>query len=138
MNKKLLVAYDGSEPSENAFAVGLDLAVKYRAELLVLAVARPPEPADDVETEAILESAQEHYEELFAPLMKQAAAAGVTAVFKVVAGHPADQIVRHAEEFGADQIIVGHRGKTLFQKWLVGSVAKRVLSYASCTVTVVR
>jgi len=138
MNKKLLIAYDGSEPSEKAFAVALDLAVKYRAELLVLAVARPPEPADDVETEAILESAQEHYEGLFAPLRELAAAAGIGAAFKVVVGHPADQIVRHAEEFGADQIIVGHRGKTLFQKWLVGSVAKRVLSYATCTVTVVR
>lgn len=138
MNKKLLIAYDGSESSAKAFTMALDLAAKYRAELLVLAVARPPEPADDVETEAILENAREHYGGLFAPLRERAMAAGVTAVFKVAAGHPAEQIVRQAEEFGADQIIVGHRGKTLFKKWLVGSVAKRVLSYANCTVTVVR
>jgi nucleotide-binding universal stress UspA family protein len=33
---------------------------------------------------------------------------------------------------------MGHRGESLFQKWLLGSVAKRVLSYANCTVIVVR
>jgi nucleotide-binding universal stress UspA family protein len=37
-----------------------------------------------------------------------------------------------------DAIVMGHRGESLLQKWLLGSVAKRVLSYAHCTVIVVR
>jgi nucleotide-binding universal stress UspA family protein len=35
-------------------------------------------------------------------------------------------------------IVMGHRGKSRLQRWLLGSVSKRVLSYAPCTVTVVR
>jgi len=53
-------------------------------------------------------------------------------------GHPAGPIVHQAAEREADMIVMGHRGKSRFQRWLLGSVSKRVLSYAPCTVTVVR
>jgi nucleotide-binding universal stress UspA family protein len=35
-------------------------------------------------------------------------------------------------------IVMGHRGKSMLQRWLLGSVSKRVLSYAPCSVTIVR
>lgn len=63
---------------------------------------------------------------------------GVEVTFHVRAGHPAEQIVRMASEEGADAIIMGHRGESFLQRWLLGSVAKRVLDYAHCTVMVVR
>jgi hypothetical protein len=37
-----------------------------------------------------------------------------------------------------DAIVMGHRGETLLQRWLLSSVAKRVLSCAQCTVIIVR
>ncbi|NTW36308.1 MAG: universal stress protein [Syntrophobacteraceae bacterium] len=37
-----------------------------------------------------------------------------------------------------NHIVMGHRGESFLQRWLLGSVAKRVLSYAHCTVVVVR
>lgn len=37
-----------------------------------------------------------------------------------------------------DAIVMGHRGESFIQRWLLGPVAKRVLSYAHCTVMVVR
>jgi hypothetical protein len=40
-----------------------------------------------------------------------------------------------AFDFGLE---MGHRGESLIQKWLLGSVAKRVLSYAHCTIIIVR
>ena len=57
---------------------------------------------------------------------------------QVVVGHPAEQIVIHAEKLGVDHIVVGHRGHTLFERWLIGSVARQVIAYAHCAVTVVR
>jgi nucleotide-binding universal stress UspA family protein len=30
--------------------------------------------------------------------------------------------VRYAEQHGIDHIVVGHRGHTLFERWLIGSV----------------
>lgn len=136
--KKILIAYDGSEAADKAYRYALDLAGKYGADLRVLAVASPPEFAEDVETEAILESAQEHYEKQFASLKEQAAAQGFQSRFEVAVGHPAEQIIYHAEQDGVDLIVMGHRGKTFLQRWLLGSVTKRVISYAHCTVLVVR
>ncbi|MBI2510152.1 MAG: universal stress protein, partial [Betaproteobacteria bacterium] len=54
MLSRILVAHDGSDPANKAFAFALDLAQKYQAEMWVLTVARPPDFAEDVETEAIL------------------------------------------------------------------------------------
>jgi nucleotide-binding universal stress UspA family protein len=138
MLKNILVAYDGSQPAEKAFDYGLALAANFGAALSVLAVARPPEFGDDVETEAILENAQEHFEKQFATLRTKASALGMAPNFEVRVGHPAQQIVHLAEELGVDQIVMGHRGKTLFQRWRLGSVSKQVIHYAHCTVTVVR
>ena len=136
--KKILLAYDGSEAADKAYRHALDLADKYGAELKVLAVASPPEFAEDVETEAILENAQEHYEKQFGPLKEQATARGFQPHFEITVGHPAEQIIYHAEQDEVDLIVMGHRGKTFLQRWLLGSVTKRVISYAHCTVLVVR
>src|SRR5262249_15388317 len=53
---RILVGYDGSHSAQDAFAFALDLAKRYGAELHVLAVARPPEFAEEVETEALIEN----------------------------------------------------------------------------------
>jgi nucleotide-binding universal stress UspA family protein len=34
--------------------------------------------------------------------------------------------------------VLGHRGKSLFERWRLGSVSKQVIHYAHCAVTVVR
>ncbi len=136
--QKILVAYDGSAPAEKAYAWGLDLAHKYHADLFVLAVARPSEPPEEVETEAILENAKEYYETAFSRLKEQALAFDLRPHFEVRVGHPAEQIVYVAETHQIDHIVMGHRGKSFFERWLLGSVTKRVISYAHCTVSVVR
>ena len=136
--KRILVGYDGSEHAAKAFAMAADLAAKYGATLEVVCVARPPEPPGMVETEAILENAQEHFEKAFAALKLQAEAVGLRPELTVLVGHPADQIIRHAGETKADLIVLGHRGKTVMQRWLLGSISKRVVSYANCAVLIVR
>lgn len=141
MKKKILVAYDGSQWAEKAFSFALDMAKHYNGKLnrvLVLAVARPPEPPEDVETEAMLENAEEHFREQFQTLRRQADAQGVNVEFRVVAGHPAEQILSVAERENVDHIVLGHRGKSFFERWRLGSISKQVINYAHCAVTVVR
>ncbi len=138
MNSRILCAYDGSKAADKAFDYALALSAAFKAEMCVLAVAQPPEPPEDVETEALLESAEEHFKEDFATLQRKAETARVGVKFKVAAGHPAEQILHHADSFDADHVVLGHRGKNAFQRWLMGSVSKRVISYANCCVTVVR
>jgi nucleotide-binding universal stress UspA family protein len=136
MINKLLIAYDGSDSAKAAFDFALELAGKYGAELHVLAVARPPDFGSEVETEAIIESSRHHFTQLLQPLKSRVA--GLPAHLKVMVGHPAESILLYAEDHGIDHIVVGHRGHSLFERWLLGSVARQVIVHAPCAVTVVR
>jgi nucleotide-binding universal stress UspA family protein len=137
--KRILVAYDGSSAADKAFALGLDLAGRYGAELRVLAVARPPDFGGEVETEAVIEHSKQHCQQVLRPLHAIAGAQKAVATrFEVRVGHPAEQIVRDAEEWQADLIVVGHRGRTFFERWLIGSVAKHVINHSPCAVLVAR
>ena len=134
MLKRILLAYDGSESARRAFNEAVDLAARYDAELTVLGVARPPEFGSEVETEAVIENSRKHYHHVLKLLKDKAPKAH----FEVVVGHPAVRITAYAEANGIDLIVLGHRGETLFERWLIGSVAKKVMSYAPCSVMVVR
>jgi nucleotide-binding universal stress UspA family protein len=138
MIRNILVGYDGSEPAGKAFDYGLDLASKYAAQLTVLAVARPPEFGDDVELEAELESAEEHFRERFEGMKQRATARGLAVRFEVLVGHPAERIVEFAEKNQVDFIALGSRGRNRFRRWALGSVSQRVTAYAHCPVAVVR
>jgi nucleotide-binding universal stress UspA family protein len=136
--KRILLGYDGSESAGHALAFALDLAQRYGAELHVLAVSRPPEFGDEVETAAAIESGRRQSEKVLARARAQLAGPSPKAHFRLAVGHPAEQIVRDAEAHAIDHVVVGHRGHTLFERWLLGSVARQVIAYAPCAVTVVR
>jgi nucleotide-binding universal stress UspA family protein len=138
MIQRILVGYDGSESAKHALEFAIDLAGKYGSRLFVVAVSRPPDFGTEVETEAIVEKSQQHFARILEPVKAKLAPSPVAATCEVMVGHPAEQIVRYAEKHGIDHIVLGRRGHTLFERWLIGSVARQVIAYASCDVTVVR
>lgn len=141
MLKRILVAFDGSTQSYKAFDFALEvsrLCSGASPEIIVISVAQPPEPIDIVEMDAVIDSATQHYEELFKELKDKAKERNIEIKTEVVIGHPADQIVRYAKDNNADIILVGQKGKSKIENWLLGSVSKRVATYAPCTVTIVK
>jgi nucleotide-binding universal stress UspA family protein len=138
MYKAILVAYDGSTAAAHAFHSALELAERLGASLSVVSVAQLPEPPTMVETTAILDAAKTHYEKDFKRLRADAKARAIELQTHVAVGHAADQIIHHAVESKADLIVMGHRGGSRMKEWLLGSVSKRVLSYAPCSVLIVR
>jgi nucleotide-binding universal stress UspA family protein len=138
MYRKILVGYDGSEAGTKAFNTALELAAKHGAELYVLSVARPPDIGDDVETEAVVENSREYHRKLLEPLKPAVAKARVNCQFDVAVGHPAEQIIYHADRNGVDLILVGDRGRSKFARLLLGSVSKQVVEHADRPVMVVR
>jgi nucleotide-binding universal stress UspA family protein len=106
--------------------------------LSVVSVASPPVPPIAVETRAAIELATRHYEELFDGLRRQAQERNVTLETYVLVGHPADQILKAAARYGADMIVVGHRGRSVIRDWVSGSTSRRVFTHATCPVLVVR
>jgi nucleotide-binding universal stress UspA family protein len=138
MFRRILLAYDGSDASTKACELALDLARRYGAGLTVLSVARAPEFGDEVETEAVIENSRAYHEKLLDTVRTRVAATGIDATFAVTVGHPTEQIIAEAERIQADLVVLGHRGKTLFQRLRLGSVSKQVVQYADCPVLVVR
>ncbi len=53
-------------------------------------------------------------------------------------GHPAEEVLRFAEEEGVDLIVVGSHGRTGLSRMLMGSVAEEIVRRAECPVLVVK
>jgi len=138
MYRKILVGYDGSAAGRKAFDSALELAAKHGAELHVLTVCRTMDIGDDVETEAVIENSRAYHRRLLAELKTSVATKGVKAQYEVAVGHPAEQIMYHADKCGVDLIVVGDRGRSKFARLLLGSVSKQVVQYAGRAVLVVR
>jgi nucleotide-binding universal stress UspA family protein len=138
MSKTIISAYDGTAAAGTAFDFALQLAASRQAPLLVLAVAQPPDVEDNARNVADLEAQTRRYEDAFQTLAAKAAAAAVEARFRVIEGHPVERILEEAKAIDAGHIVVGNRRKGIFEWLLLGSVAKRIVDLAPCSVTVVR
>ena len=133
-----MLGYDGSQQAEKAADVAFSLAQSVDCKILVLAVARPPEPATMVELDAMLEDAREHFEQQFKGLVEKARSREIEIETAIAVGHPVEQIVHRAQLEQVDLIVLGRRGRSRFEKMLVGSTAEKVLRYAHCPVMVVQ
>ncbi len=74
----------------------------------------------------------------FDRLLAAAKTAGVAASDVLLDGSAPEQIVKLAEERGAELIVMGTHGRTGIRKLLLGSVAQRVVATAPCPVLTVR
>jgi len=90
----------------------------------------------EVETEAMIECSRKDCHDIQRPLHAAVGSKKTSPRFEVVTGHPCDQIVCHEQDWRADLIIVGHRGRTFLDRLLIGSVAGHVINHAPCAVLV--
>lgn len=137
---KIIVAIDPTAYSDKALVEGLIQAKRQQAELVIIMVA---ETFHDSEAymgmnggaEAMIASANKRAEAVRSAVEQE----GVTArVVVEAATSPAESIIRCAEEEKADLIITGHREKKGLDRFLIGSVASKVVAHAPCSVLVVR
>lgn len=137
--ERILVAIDGSAPSNHAFSKALELALLAGSRLIALAVEGPlPAYAATIgEVDEVKREKDAFFRRVGAQAREQAAAAGVDLELELRAGHAAELIVHVARELDADLIVLGHRGHFL-RDHLLGSTADRVSEHADCPVMIVR
>lgn len=140
MITKMLVGFDASEESYKAFDFALDMAVSHKSEpeILVLSVIRPPEGMNLVDTGSLMDEAAKEFKEELQGLIDKARSQNIRISTEVAVGHPADTIVKFANENDCSLIIVGHRGRSKLGGLLLGSVSRHIVTLAHCSVTVVR
>lgn len=139
MFKKILLAYDGSENAKKALNVGISLSKQYEAKLCAISVVHLPDYGATVgEVEEAKNEGKEYYEKLLDEASKKASQAGVELERKVVFGHPADTIISYAGSQNIDLIVMGPRGISNIQKFLLGSVSNKVVHHSPCNVMLVK
>ena len=114
MFSKLLIPVDGSDPAARAARIGFELAAAYDAAVDVLHVV-----ADDdtrVRGEALLDDTA-----------SLAGEDGPVVETHLVEGTPAKAIVSHADDAGADLLVMGRHGRRGITEHLLGSTSERVL-----------
>jgi nucleotide-binding universal stress UspA family protein len=132
--QRLLLAYDGTDPSRRALELAGLMAKKFGASLTVVSVIpthpgrSPVDPWDDgaVHTEELLEAGRLLREE------------GIEARLVESAGSVPQTIERIAEAGDYDAIIVGSRGLSVLGRALQGSVSEHVAANARTSVVVAR
>ncbi len=137
--KKILVAIDGSECSDRAFATAIELANLTGAQLTALAIEGPlPAYAATIgEVDEVKREKDLFFNALAAAARERAAQGGVEIDVDVRAGHAAEVISEVAGAGGYDLVVLGHRGHFL-RDHLLGSTADRVAEHAPCPVMIVR
>jgi nucleotide-binding universal stress UspA family protein len=140
--RHILHATDFSRASRPAFIKALALAKQDRARLCVLHVLVPPSPfLGDRVPQSYLEleaRARRAVERRLAALVTHARKAGVRAEARLIEGMPSEEILRAARRQRADLIVIGTHGRTGLGRFLMGSVAERVLQRATSPVLTVR
>ena len=137
--QRILVAIDGSEGSNRAFATALKLTEVLGATLTALAVEGPlPAYAATIgEVEEVKREKEAFFGGLLGRAREQAERRGVPIELLLRPGHAAEVIVRVAGEIDADLIVLGYKGHFL-RDHLLGSTADRVAERAACPVMIVR
>jgi nucleotide-binding universal stress UspA family protein len=130
-------ATDGSPEAAEALDLAIELAKDTGAKLAILSV-HTPIPGGKGLAPPISEVEQPHGSEHLAEAAAATAnAAGIDTKPYVATGDPAKEIVRLADELGANLIVIGSRGFGAVRGALVGSVSRAVMTHSTIPVTVV-
>jgi nucleotide-binding universal stress UspA family protein len=140
MYKKILIPTDGSETADIAVKEGIGLAKAVGAKVYGLYVI-DTSTFIGVPTEAIWENMKGLLEEegknTLSKMEEIAKESGVSNEMILSDGSPHKNIIQTAEEKEIDLIMMGTAGRVGLDRFLLGSVAEKVVRMAPCSVTVV-
>lgn len=137
MFDQIVVATDGSASVERAVGVALDLARRFDAEVHALSVIDESEISSAPESvrDQLREGLHEQGQDAVAAVAARATTDVKTAVRE---GRPANEIAAYAREVDADAVATGTRGRHGENRFLIGSVAERVVRTCPVPVLTVR
>ncbi|MFZ3170006.1 MAG: universal stress protein [Candidatus Methanoperedens sp.] len=149
-----MIATDGSEHTEKAITHAIELAKLTGAQLhavYVISLVSPPgtleiksdfDPGSyetiDASIEGLKKILKHEGDEAIKIVEEQAKRDGVDLRKWIMEGQPAKEILKLAEEESVDIIVMGTLGRSGIEKFLLGSVADKVIRGSRIPVLVVR
>lgn len=149
MFSKVLVAYDGSDPSKRALDHAAKMAAMFEGELIILTVV--PKVSVPVYSNAELgaqamdiASLQERMRENYSQSIQKAEEEikGLYPHLKVdtllLEGRPASLIVSESDKLGVSLIVMGSRGLGGLTGWILGSTSRQVVDLCTKAILIVK
>jgi nucleotide-binding universal stress UspA family protein len=133
MFKKILVPLDGSELSESALSYVFEITRDYSSlEVVLMRIREPLDPnvigtldaKIAVELDEAYRDEASHYLDKIVENLKEK---GITARVEVLAGNPAEEILKYSQKNDIDLIIMSTRGRSGISRLVFGSVAEKVI-----------
>jgi nucleotide-binding universal stress UspA family protein len=148
--KKILVPVDGSEASKKAAEQAVLLARTFGSPVVFVTVVETMHEYTFSDYSGMVSpdyfSIQESIDKMnvergtgmLEEVVSSLDCSGLKIEKTVLLGDAHPEIVKYAKKHRCDLIVMGHRGLNPFQRMFLGSVAKRVIEDAPCSVYVVK
>jgi len=146
MYEKILVAIEPGPLADSVAKMGLSLAEKEGAKVMLLHVVDPAahsaamdifEPQVGHQTDELTAKAERRGRQFLDQCAREAHLKS-TPEELVVTGRPAEEIIRMANDWHADLVVVGSHGRSGLERLVLGSIAETILRDSSCDVLVVK
>lgn len=141
MPRSIVVGTDGSDPADRALDEAISIAQRDQATVhIIIAFPDPAIIRERITSGATTVSVNlsEVADTVLARAADRAAEKGINAETHAIEAEPAHAILDLANSVNADLIVVGSRGLSGLQRFLLGSVSSKVSEHASCSVMIVR
>jgi len=142
MYKKMLIPLDGSELAEIVLSYATELAGRLDLEVSLLHVCEPSSSDSQFMCRSYIERVAEKVRDGSREVQSLTGISSGTKVVEatgnVLTGHPADEIIGYAENENVDFILMATHGRSGIKRWVMGSVADKVLRASPVPVWLVR
>jgi len=132
---KVLIAIDSSPGSQRVLE---EVAARPWPPNTVFCIVSAVEVGRFAELPALIEDAKRECERMVKAGAALLLRAKQTATTQVLMGAPRRVVSAHAQDWGADLIVLGSHGRRGLDRFLMGSVAESVAVHSHCSVVVVR
>jgi nucleotide-binding universal stress UspA family protein len=137
MYDKILVPLDGSELAEVSLPYAEEIAARLGSEITLIYLSRsekdPSYRMHQVYLEKVLDSTTNEIQKL---LKKPSEEAKIESA--VLVGHPAEEIVKHADKEDMGLIVIATHGRSGIKQWAMGSVASKIITATRRPIMLIR
>ena len=142
---KLLLPLDGSKESESILPHAMEIASKFKSEVIMfqaISLAFPTYAAEayayvtysDQQMDAMKASALDYLEKIGSSFREK----GIEVKSDVRFGSTADEVINYTDEIGADLVAMTTHGRSGIGRWLFGSTTARVMKGGNTNLLLVR
>lgn len=145
MIKSVMIATDGSDTSKKAAVIGIDIARRANGTVTavyVMDISRlshlPGYATLPGLKEKILALIQDEGRQAIEFVQDRALVMGVPCNKIIAQGNPGEELLKAAREQEADLLVMGKIGRTAVEKFLLGSVAEKVVLQSAIPVLLIK